>query len=276
MGRLSMECASMLEQYDIQLCCGDGRSAKLYRYLSEHMDTLSCIALCTGSEAMNKEIADDLRTFLSHRGYNIPIYQCSRREIRCRVEDDRMHSHSIYTPQLLCTDQIDKMAMILNQSYCGSGTAEENWVACDYFSRMSSRASADFAPAFLRAAGFTGTVFPENWLPSDEMMENLARTEHLRWCAFHFAIGFSPMSKEEFERRAADYTAEKAQTGSSRIRIGKNQKGRTHACLIGWDALDELSRAENAITGKSVDYKEMDRNNIRSLPAVLQTAEETV
>ena len=141
---------------------------------------------------------------------------------------------------------------------------------------MSSRASADFAPAFLRAAGCTGTVFPENWLPPDEMMENLARTEHLRWCAFHFAMGFSPMSKEEFECRAAAYTAEQEQTGSSRIRIGKNQNGRTHACLIGWDALDELSRAENAITGKSVDYKEMDRNNIRSLPAVLQTAEETV
>lgn len=264
----------MLEQYDIQLCCGDGRSAKLYRYLSEHMHTLSCIALCTGSEAMNKEIADDLRTFLAHRGCGTPIYQCSRREIRCRVEDDRMHSHSIYTPQLLCTDQIDKTAMVLNHTYCGSGTPEENWAACDYFSRMSSRASADFAPAFLRAAGYADKVLPEDWCLSDEMMENLARTEHLRWCAFHYAMGFSPMNAEEFDRRAAAYRAEKEQTGSSRIRIGKNQKDRTHACLIDWEALDGLSRAENAITGKSVDYKEMDRNNIRTLPAVLQAAEE--
>lgn len=275
MGRLSLECAAMLEQYDIQFFSGDGRSAKLYRYLNENRDTLSCIALCTGSEAMNKEIADDLRAFLTHRGCNTPIYQCSRREVRCRVDDDRIQAHSIYTPQLLCTDKIDRTAMVLNHSYCGSGTAEENWAACDYFSRMSSRASADFAPAFLRAAGHTGAVCPEDWALSHEMMENLAKTEHLRWCAFHYAMGFSPMSREEFDSRAAAYIAEKERSGSSKIRIGKNQTGRTHACLIGWDELDALSQAENAITGKSVDYKEMDRNNIRALPAVLQAAEGT-
>ena len=44
---------------------------------------------------------------------------------------------------------------------------------------------------------------------------------------------------------------------------------RIHACLIPWDQLDQLSARETEVTGKPVDYKQMDRNNILVLPDIL-------
>ena len=168
--------------------------------------------------------------------------------------------------------KIDRMAMELNHSYCGSGTAQENWRNCDYFSRMSSRASADFAMALLHSAGISIQEALEDWNPQGELLENLAKTEHLRWCAFHYCMGFRPMSREEFDARSQIYRKELADTGSGKIRIGKDLQQRIHACLVPWEELDDLSARENAITGKSTDYKEMDRNNVRAIPAILRTS----
>ena len=156
---------------------------------------------------MNAEIADELQSYLSRRGYRIAVYQCSHNGILSKSGAGKVVHHSIYTPDLLCSDKIDRMAMELNHSYCGSGTAQENWRNCDYFSRMSSRASADFAMALLHSAGISIQEALENWNPQGELLENLAKTEHLRWCAFHYAMGFRPMSREEFEEAMKD-TAE--------------------------------------------------------------------
>jgi len=85
-------------------------------------------------------------------------------------------------------------------------------------------------------------------------------------------MGFSPMTQEEFDQRAALYRQQKEQNGSSSLRIGKNMAGRTHACLIPWDELDQLSRQEAAVTGKPVDYKAMDTDNILAITQLIQTA----
>ena len=94
--------------------------------------------------------------------------------------------------------------------------------------------------------------------------------EHARWNAFHFCMGFMPMSQEEYDARTAVYLEQKTQTGKGKIRIGKNLDAKTHACLIGWDDLDILSAKENAITGGKVDYKQMDKNNILLLPTLFR------
>lgn len=270
MGRLCSECEELLTQYDIQFFAHDGRSRELYRYLNQNAGNLRYIAVCTGSDLRNAEIADELQPYLSRRGCRIPVYQCSRTGIRCKSSAGSIVQHSLYTPEILCSDQIDRMAMALNQSYCGSGTARENWKKCDYFSRMSSRASADFTAAMLRIAGVSPEEALVSWDPQGELMENLAKTEHLRWCAFHYCMGFRPMTREEFDARTAVFRRELAEQGASRIRIGKDLIQGTHACLIPWEDLDELSARENAITGKRIDYKEMDRSNVRAIPDVLR------
>ena len=45
---------------------------------------------------------------------------------------------------------------------------------------------------------------------------------------------------------------------------------RTHACLIGWEELDALSQRESRLTGKELDYKAMDADNVRLIPELLR------
>jgi len=121
------------------------------------------------------------------------------------------------------------------------------------------------------AAGKRGTR--DDWDLTDAQTENLSKTEHLRWCAFHYCMGFTPMTDSEFNERAEIYEKQK-QKGCPTIRIGKNMANRTHACLIPWDALDALSAKENAITGKSIDYKAMDTDNVMAIPYIISSSAE--
>ena len=123
----------------------------------------------------------------------------------------------------------------------------------------------DFFPAFLKAANVSrADVLAGKWPPAPQVLENLSRAEHLRWCAFYLAMGYTPMSDEEFSRRC-----EMFRKGTLK-RISKNTEGLTHACLVPWEALDALSERENAVTGGSVDYKALDTNNVLAIPDILR------
>ena len=82
-------------------------------------------------------------------------------------------------------------------------------------------------------------VLAGNWPPAAEVLEVLGETEHLRWNAFHFVMGYSPMSTEEFDERAETYR-KRVEKGLPGIRLSKDAVNRTHACLIPWDELDSL------------------------------------
>ena len=149
----------------------------------------------------------------------------------------------------------------------------QHWLECDYFSRESCRAFASFVPAVLRAVGTTADRLSEGeWNLTDEQKDVLSKNEHLRWCAFHYCMGFKAMTDEEFEDRARQYKDEFAQKGSSDIRISKNMKNRTHACLVSWDELVTLSEKEAEIIGKYRDYQAMDTDNILSIPHILKSS----
>ena len=136
--------------------------------------------------------------------------------------------------------------------------------------------SADFMPAFIRASGLTaGEVLAGNWPPAADVLEVLGETEHLRWNAFHFVMGYSPMSSEEFDERA-DIYRKSVKKGLTGIRLSKDAVNRTHACLIPWEELDALSEKENAVTGRAVDYKQYDINNVLIIPEILRQRDVTV
>lgn len=269
------DCSSVLEEeYHISFHPHDARSLEMYRYLVQQSGRLKYVVVCAGSPEDNQEIADELRRHLSRLNSSAAVYQCSRQGVRYQQDPARPPVlHGLYDPEILFTDRMDRMAIALNHSYCsGNGlSAEENWMQCDYFSRMSSRASTDFIPALLRGAGKTARqAMDGDWTLSEEQLENLGRTEHLRWCAFHHVMGFEKMDEETFRRRSAIHREERERTGSSRFRISKNVAQRQHACLVPWEDLDALSAAENAVTGKNVDYKATDKNNVLAVPDVLR------
>ena len=262
------------ETYRIRFHPQDARSGAFYGFLKEHIRTLRYIVICTGNLAVNEEISRNIKGFLRSVGSELPVHQCYRRSFTTETPSEPLARHwGLYRAPLLISEETDRMAMAYNQYYCRSNgkTMQENWRNCDSFSRDSCRAAADFLPAMLYALGKTREdVLDGDWELTDQQKETLGRTEHLRWCAFHAVHGYRVMREEEFQQRAAEYEKQKRETGSSRIRISKNTDARTHACMIPWEELDALSAREQAITGKAVDYKAADVNNLLVIPEALR------
>lgn len=273
-GQLQHESQQIFQQYRIDCHNFDGRSNEMFHFLRDNVEKLNYVVLCTGNDSTNREVARQLSHFFTAHGHTLPIYICSRRGLQ-KITATQIERWDIFACEVLCSDDMDKLAMLLNHSYCGNDkTPRENWDACDYFSRMSSRASADYAPAFLKMAGLPADAVPEgNWY-TPQQLENMAISEHERWCAFHYCMGFRCMTEEEYAERCRIYKEEKAKNPASRYRIGKDVPKYLHSCLIPWEELDALSARENAVTGGRVDYKQMDRNNVLTLPALLKSAKE--
>ena len=272
-GYLLADSPELLKQYEILSYEADARGSEFYHYIGRRLSTLKLIAICTGDEEKNREISDNLMLYLKRRqAENICVVRCGEKGVRYQERvGSPVQSLSIYTRAFLSAEDADRDAILLNSIYDDSPRSDwDKWVACSSFSKMSSRASADFLPAFLRAAGVSREQVREGrWAPEGELLENLGETEHLRWNAFHFAMGYAPMSQEEFEANAATYIRCREEGKPCSVRITKNPVARTHACLIPWEELDQLSRREEALTGRSVNYKQFDINNVLAVSAIL-------
>ena len=273
-GRITSQFEGLFENYDITLTACDGRSREMYGYIRQEKDKLKYVAVCTGNEKLNRELADSLTSYFKWLRIDVPVYLCTGSRV-CACDEDGIVQkvHDLYVPELFSNHALDSRAMLLNHRYQSSpdATPLENWMCCDYFSRQSCRAAADFADAMLYAAGMDAeTVRKEGWSLTDAQLENLSKTEHLRWCAFHYCMGFHAMDAETYARRGEEYLRQ-VQTGETpRIRISKDMQAFTHACLISWDALEELSAREASYTGKYVDYKAMDTDNVLMIPQLLE------
>lgn len=277
-GYFSRSFAQVLQNYDIQFHNGDGRSEELYDHLTQRGEKIKYMAICAGSDKLNQEMAENIAVFCESSNLEIPIYLCTTHAVKkFRLDGRNSQRHNLYNPDILSMEKADKMAMLVNHHYQGDPDRgpKATWRDCDYFSRMSCRASADFIPAMLRMANTTAEkVGEKGWDLTPAQLENMSRAEHLRWCAFHYCMGFSPMGEEEYAERADTYIRQKA-AGEKPLRIGKNMKNRTHACLISWEALVDLSAREEAITGKAVDYQAMDTENVLVIPKLLSALEKT-
>ncbi len=276
-GYLLSDCPELLKQYDIGIFQQDARSIGFYRHIEQQLSTLKLIVIATGSEESNREISDNLMLFLKRRdAEHICVVRCGANGVSYQERvGSPILTTGIYTLAFLSAEDADRGAILLNANYDGSDRSDwEKWVRCDSFSKMSSRASADFSPAFIRASGSSReAMIAGEWRPSGEMLRNLGETEHLRWNAFHFAMGYRPMSEEEFSANAERLRRCRGEGIPCSFKIDKNTAARTHACLIGWDELNSLSARVSEITGRTVDYQQLDINNVLLLPKLLQAEE---
>ncbi len=276
-GYFFTDCPELTKEYDIKGYSADARSSVFYRYISSRLSSLKLIAICTGSDDRDREISDNLMLFLKrHQSENICVVRCGRSGARYQeTVGSPILYHGIFTLSMLSAENADREAILLNSIYDSSDRSPwEKWVACDSFSKMSSRAFTDFIPAYLKMSGSTReAVAAGDWHPDEAMQTVLGKTEHKRWVAFHYAMGYTAMTPEEFDSNAKLYAQCKAEGRPCPVRISKNTLARTHACLIPWDELDALSRRESAITGRNVNYKQTDINNVLSLPLLLKSSE---
>ena len=279
-GYMQTESHAIFENYDITSYSADGRSIEFYNYVEKHLGTLKLIAVSTGSEESDREISDHLMMYLKrHNAQHICVVRCGEGGVRYQeTVGSPIVTADIYSLRFLSAKEADRDAILINSAYDNSDRTDwEKWVACDSFSKMSSRASADFIPAFIKISGIpVEEILAGNWPPAQDMLEVLGETEHLRWNAFHFVMGYSPMSNEQFEEKAAHYKKCVAEGIECSKRITKDAVNRIHACLVPWDELDEVSAKEFAATGREVNYKQVDINNILKLPDILRAEEHKV
>lgn len=266
--------AGLKDRYDLEFVEDNARSLSIYRYLEEHISDMNYIVICTGNDRTNNEIAKEYADLLESRGSKAVLVQCSDAGITSFEKGSGLpKTIRPYTPEVVCDRDLDRMAVQINHRYhlAEGHSAEEDWAACDYFSRMSCRASADYFPAFLKASGLSAeTLKTSGWPDNAELLYNLGQMEHERWCAFHYCMGYQPMSEEEWQKRAERFLSEKAASGHSSLRIGKDTAGKKHACLIPWDKLPELDKKEEAVTGKKANYQQMDMDNVQLIPQLLR------
>jgi len=257
--------SAMLSGYDIRFHAKGGRSRDFCTYLEEHALSLTYIVVCIGVSQKSRELAEEIMELLAKNGRNIPVYVCCDSSVVCYHPHEESSTYSLHDLETLFGSDMDAKAMEINHFYQDpEGSVRKQWLSADYFSRMSCRASADFLSAYIERA-----IKKDAEEVDDEMLEIMARTEHLRWNAFHFSMGYSRMEDDEWEKRAAEYKAQKESGEKVTVRISKDAAKRRHACLVSWDELDKLSEKENAVTGGDVDYKQMDRDNVITMMKLL-------
>ncbi|MBR4732611.1 MAG: hypothetical protein IK081_07560 [Lachnospiraceae bacterium] len=261
--------AAMLKAYDVTFHSGSGRSMQFCDFLEEHAQSLTYIVVAIGNLKKGGEIAYAILDFLAKSKRKLPVYQCCNDTVVCYQDHLESEYASLHDADILFGGTMDDLAMKINHYYNDpEGSPKEQWMACDYFSRMSCRASADFLSAYLNRL-----CEDHSKDLTDEKVENMAKTEHLRWNAFHYSMGYVRMSDETWAARAEQFRKEVAVGGVGHVRISKDAAEKQHACLVSWDELDELSAKENEVTGKSVDYKQMDRDNVKVVLKLLKEDE---
>ena len=275
-GYLFAECRGLLDRYDIEFLQSDGRSLEFYAYLGERLKTLKYIAICAGSDEMNAEISDHIMLYLKReRAEHICVLECTRKGVRYQVSvGGPLVTRDVYSYDMLSAVKEDKNGMIINSQYDNSDRTDwEKWGACNSFGKMSSRASAEFLPAIIRAAGSTvEEAMRDEWIEElgGDKLNVLGEMEHERWCAFHFANGYRTMTDEIFEKKAEEYREAVRRGEKANPRIGKDTEKRMHACMIPYDQLDALSEKEKAVTGRDVNYRQADINNVMIIPRILR------
>ena len=272
-GYLFADCPELQNEYDIEFFGDDARSRGFYTYLQNRLDSVKYIAVCAGNDEMNAEISDNLMLYLKRvRAEHICVIQCTKEGVRYQEYIGApLMAQKVRSMEMLSAGLIDRDAILINSAYDDSDRTDwEKWVACDPFSKMSSRASAAFIPALVKASGYTEEEITEGeWDPDEKLLDVLGETEHMRWCAFHFANGYRKMSEAELVKNIENYVRCR-EKGLPLPRITKNAEQRTHACLIPYDRLDALSERENAVTGKNTDYRQLDINNVMMIPRILK------
>lgn len=278
LGSVSNSCIEIFNNYDIKLKNIDARSVDFYDELKANED-VNYIAVCIGNSKFNNEIATDIQAYAIARHRNIDIFRCSQDGICYHdTKEGKYFRSSAFSRDNLDIMYADAKAMALNYMYCSNNMEQDEstpldyWIRANYHDKMSSRASSDFITSYLSILGLDeedASKMEELNLTEDQQ-ENLAKTEHLRWCAFHYASGYSKMSEEMFNDRVKDFKSDIAKKGISDIKIQKDDYNRYHNCLVPWDELDRLSEEYSSVTGRNKDYKKDDLNNVLMLPKLLR------
>ena len=248
---------NMFANYEIDFEPHNARGSEIFSYIRENASKLRYIVICLEDRDTARDIAIHMVDRLQNLGYPLNVYTCDSKSVRCySLNVKECETHWIYDSEIIYSGELDKFAKELNHRYSGGKDVNSDWKNCGYLDRMSSRASVDYLMPLIRKIKSASETL------TAEQRENLAKSEHLRWCAFHYTFGFDTMTHEEFATRIKNRQQEIQETGKSKIKPTKDIANLKHACLVDWDELDEISSIENSLTNANKNYKDSDRTNV--------------
>jgi hypothetical protein len=260
------------------LCCDtafhtmDVRSAEFFKLLDTVCAQTDYIVVSLGDDGENLQLMLDIQSKYADTGAKTPALAVA--------VTDKLQSVSeaggalffsgraeLYRESIVIRADADKMAMAVNTVYTGDGdrsdvSPADAWRKLDFFTQESNRAAADYVDTMLHLAQITAeeAVTKSNLTDDDALSDTLARTEHLRWMAFHAAMGWSALGTDEMRER----------------HIRKDGALKRHLCLVPWEDLARISGEYNEMTkalgnGENPrDFEEDDRHVVQNVPKFLR------
>jgi hypothetical protein len=283
-------CERFLHRYpSLDICCKidfknvDVRDKAFFELLKETGD-IDYIVAALSDDRMSRQTVLDIRLYYERKDIALPFIAVHEKDsgLRDIREDERMFSFgyrgAVYKEAVIIREETDRMAKAVHEVYGGNPP----WQELDWILQESNRALADFIPAMLRLAGLSAeTAGKQQVLTSASgLAETLSKTEHLRWNAFHAAMGFRPISIEEMWQRFERYDGER-NTRAHLDFCRRDSKTRLQVCLVKWDELDEVTEAYRELARKAGnakeqgrDFKGNDRDIIENIPNFLRAAKD--
>lgn len=156
---------------------------------------------------------------------------------------------NVYTYDNIISRDGDLLAKEVHEDYIKNQDKADGWNKLDNFKKDSNRAVVRDIPNKLalvnKSNKFSQDLERLRALNmDDDLCNKLAVYEHYRWCAFHFAHGWTRLNKE-------DLTEEEGKDGNNR----RNNSQKKHLCLVTWEELTDLPCQKNKYDFQNNDYE---------------------
>jgi hypothetical protein len=241
-GRFEVCFPGLLSNYNIEFIETEPGRTSFYELIKKQANKLDYIVLTLGNDDLNIQTAKDLQQFLlrstvkririiaqvkDNNNYNL-LFDTSKQvslSIFGREKD-------IFTESIVIRGDMEYAAKKIHEYYNSKkeeGTKRQSWHELSVIKRLSNISAAYHIYTKLTLAGITVDDVKKFETTKDfinylgvERFENLAKEEHLRWNALHFANGWNTWDLNEIPRHAAS---------------NKDEVRKLHACLVSWEDL---------------------------------------
>ena len=254
-------------------------SEEFYDVIEKNIASINYIVVELGNDRLNIEAAIEIQRIVKRNNVNkkpiIAVYIASDEDFdylksSSLLPDVRFFGRltDIFTESIIINEAMDKMARKMNALFNSIYNIEpaDNWLSLDGFTKESNRSAASNIATKLRLLGLEMKERSDNKYPNKdqnnrkepvrlmdyltgEKLDNLAKQEHLRWNAFHFASGWVtwPLSQVNQATKAKDLV------------------NRRHACLVSWEELDDVTQRFN----QNPTYQQLDYEQVKNIPSIL-------
>lgn len=286
------------KEYDIDFITADVTADDFEKALQDGLDA-TYVVVATGDDQLNITTADRLRGIFRRRNQAYdntpPIFARVRAGEKAKnlahasYLDSRAitlfgNTESIFAERTLFDTKLERLALAVHLSYCGSLEADPRSEAfkkgvrsfeTQEYNRRSSMAVALHIPAKLVGCGcmdskdyeLTEEAAASFEKQVDQHLMMLAENEQARWNAFMRSEGW----------RGADHTFMKGY--ANLLKDHRDKLAKIHPAITDWEGLEELSKVYNQTrqevdpSFKPEDFKKSNKDIIKAIPAIIRFGE---